>query len=91
VNAVVGESTGQVRLLDDEYATQASANAADAFELLRDAAVDPHAIVLDGELSQKVLDVAAQRGLNHVVAASLGDFVKRPTSVRVRTAADLAV
>lgn len=91
VAAVVGESTGQVRLLDDEYATQGSASAADAFELLRDAAVDPHAVVLDGELSQKVLDVAAQRGVDHVVAASLGEFVKRPTSVRVRTADALGV
>ncbi|WP_227134538.1 DNA primase DnaG [Halorubellus salinus] len=91
VSAVVGESTGTVRLLDDEYAVQADASAADAFELLRDAAVDPHAVVLDGELDQKVLDVAAQRGVDHVVAADLGDFVKRPTSVRVRTATDLAV
>jgi len=91
VTAVVGESTGQVRLLDEEYATQGSASAADAFELLRDAAVDPHAVVLDGELSQKVLDVAAQRGVDHVVADSFGDFVKRPTSVRIRTADELAV
>ncbi|MFC6952716.1 DNA primase DnaG [Halorubellus litoreus] len=91
VSAVVGEHTGTVRLLDGEYAVQADASAADAFELLRDAAVDPHAVVLDGELDQKVLDVAAQRGVDHVVAAELGDFVKRPTSVRVRTAADLAV
>jgi DNA primase len=91
VTAVVGDATEQVRLLDDEYAVQGSASAADAFELLRDAAVDPHAVVLDGELSQKVLDVAAQRGVDHVVAASLGEFVKRPTSVRIRTADDLGV
>lgn len=88
VTAVVGESTGQVRLLDGEYAARGSASAADAFELLRDAAVDPHAVVLDGELSQKVLDVAAQRGVDHVVADGLGDFVKRPTSVRIRTGDD---
>jgi hypothetical protein len=91
VTAVVGESTGQVRLLDDEYAAQGTANAADAFELLRDAAVDPHAVVLDGALSQRLLDVAAQRGVDHVVADSFGDFVKRPTSVHVRTADELAI
>jgi len=78
-------------LLDDEYGELASASASDAFELLRDAAVDPHAVVVDGELTQRVLDVAAQRGVDHVVAASFGDFVKRPTSVRIRTADDLAV
>ena len=91
VRVVVGDGTGEVRLLDDEYGELASASASDAFELLRDAAVDPHAVVVDGELTQRVLDVAAQRGVDHVVAASFGDFVKRPTSVRIRTADDLAV
>jgi len=91
VQAVCGEGAGEVRLLDDGYDVLASAGADGAFELLRDAAVDPHAVVLDGELTQRVLDVAAQRGVDHVVATSHGDFVKRPTSVRVRTAEALAV
>jgi len=91
VRAVCGERTGEVRLLDEEYDTLGSAGADGAFELLRDAAVDPDAVVLDGELAQRVLDVAAQRGVDHVVATSHGDFVKRPTSVRVRTAEDLAI
>jgi len=46
----------------------------------------PTAVVVDGELDQRLLDVAAQRGVDQVVAASTGEFVKQPTSVRVRTA-----
>jgi DNA primase len=85
---VLGERTGEVVLLDDEYGVLARASASDAFELVRDATADPHAIVVDDELSQRVLDVAAQRGVGHVVARSRGDFVKRPTSVRIRTGED---
>ena len=54
--------------------------------MLAEAAKPPSAVVLDGELDQRVLDVAAQRGVGQVVAASTGEFVKKPTSVRVRTA-----
>ncbi|WP_435346296.1 DNA primase DnaG [Haloarchaeobius sp. HRN-SO-5] len=86
VEAVVGEGTGEVRLLDAEFGVVADGPATDAFDLVRDADEPPHAVVLDGELSQRVLDVAAQRGVDQVVAASLGEFVKRPTSTRIRTA-----
>ncbi|WP_256296936.1 DNA primase DnaG [Haloarchaeobius salinus] len=86
VEAVVATGTGQVRLLDDEFAAIAEGPASEGFDLVREAETVPHAVVLDGELSQRVLDVAAQRGVDHVVAASLGEFVKRPTGTRIRTA-----
>lgn len=83
--AVVGEGSGRVRLLDAEYGVLSSADAGEAFELLVDAETVPAAVVVDAELDQRLLDVAAQRGVEHVVAASTGEFVKRPTSVRIRT------
>ncbi|WP_435359459.1 DNA primase DnaG [Haloarchaeobius sp. DFWS5] len=89
VAAVIGDATGQVRLLDAEFEVLDDGDAEDAFDLVRDAATVPFAVVVDGELSQRVLDVAAQRGVDHVVARSLGEFVKRPTSVRIRTAEQL--
>jgi DNA primase len=89
VRDVVGESCGVVRLTDDSFETLAEAPADEAFERLRDADAVPYAVVIDGELAQRVLDVAAQRGVQHVVADSLGEFVKQPVDVRVRTAAQL--
>ncbi|MCT9097670.1 DNA primase DnaG [Haloarchaeobius sp. HME9146] len=85
VAAVLGDASGEVRLLDDEWDVLAADDAEEAFELVRDADEVPHAVVLDGELSQRVLDVAAQRGVDHVVAREFGEFVKRPTTVRIRT------
>jgi len=87
--AASAEGEGVVRLLDDSFETLSEAPADEAFERLRDADPVPYAVVVDDELSQRVLDVAAQRGVQHVVAASLGEFVKQPVDVRVRTAAQL--
>ena len=86
---VIGDDTGQVRLLDETFGVLAEGAAEEAFELLDDAGAVPAAVVLDGELTQRVLDVAAQRGVPQVVAASEGEYVKQPTAVRVRTAAEL--
>jgi DNA primase len=89
VRAVVGDETGRVRLLDAEFDAVATGDADDAFDLVADADDDVVAVVLDGESTQRILDVAAQRGVDQVVAASTGEFVKQPTSVRVRTADQL--
>ncbi|WP_255197185.1 DNA primase DnaG [Halorarius litoreus] len=89
VAAVIDDGTGRVRLLSETFDTLAEGDASEAFDLLRDADAVPAAVVLDGEVSQRLLDVAAQRGVDQVVAASEGEFVKKPTSVRVRTVDEL--
>jgi 5S rRNA maturation endonuclease (ribonuclease M5) len=89
VRAVVGGDTGRVRLLDEAFGSIRSGDAEEAFALVEEADEPPAAVVLDGALDQRLLDVAAQRGVGQVVAARTGEFVKQPTSVRVRTAEDL--
>ena len=89
VRAIVEGKTGSARLLDAEFRSVAGGDAGEAFDLVADATEPPAAVVLDGEVDQRLLDVAAQRGVEQVVAASTGEFVKQPTSVRVRTAAQL--
>ncbi|MFB6297224.1 MAG: DNA primase DnaG [Salinirussus sp.] len=82
------EGTGQVRLLDEEFAVAAETDADAAFDAIADAETAPAAVVVDGTLTQRVLDVAAQRGVAQVVAARNGSFVKQPTGVRVRSTAE---
>lgn len=86
VEAVVGGGTGQVRLLDGDFDVLDESGADAAFDAIEGADQGPHTVVVDGNLSQRVLDVAAQRGVPQVVARGEGEFVKRPTGVRVRTA-----
>jgi len=89
VEAVVGAGTGLARALDGDWGVLAEGPAADAFDLLESMETAPAALVIDGSLPQRVLDVAAQRGVEQVVCASEGEFVKQPADVRVRTAAEL--
>ena len=86
VEAVVDGETGTVRLLDASFGTLAEAAAENAFEAVESAEETPYAVVIDGTLSQRVLDVAAQRGVEQAVAAELGEFVKQPAGVRIRAA-----
>jgi hypothetical protein len=83
------DATDVVRLLDDDLSVLIEDDASRAFEALRDAEGAPRIVVLDGEISQRIVDVASQRGVSEVVGASAGEFVKQPTSVRVRTFADV--
>jgi len=86
VEAVVDADSGEVVLLDSEFQELASAPASEAFDTVADADVTPTTVVLDGELDQRLLDVAAQRGVEQIVPRSTGEFVKQPTGVRIRTA-----
>ncbi len=86
VQAVVDTGSGEVVLLDDEFSELASAPADEAFDAVADADRPPATVVLDGELDQRLLDVAAQRGVEQIVPRSTGEFVKQPTGIRIRTA-----
>jgi len=90
VRSVIDGEAGTVRLLDGSFELREETGVDGAFEAIRDAEDAPFAVVLDGELTQRILDVAAQRGVEHVVSRSTGEFVKRPVDVRVRTAEQLA-
>ncbi|ELZ33370.1 DNA primase [Halogeometricum pallidum JCM 14848] len=89
VREVVEAGSGTVRFLDEELATVDERDAAEAFDAIRDAETPPHTVVLDGEFDQRLADVSAQRGVGHAVAASTGEFVKKPVSVRVLAAEQL--
>jgi DNA primase len=78
--------TGRVRLLDADLAILGEAPVEDAATAVAEAETTPHAVVVDGVLDQRLLDVLAERGVAEAVARETGEFVKRPVEVRVRTA-----
>jgi DNA primase len=88
VRAVIGEETGTARLLSDSFELLAEVDAEELVATL-ETADEAFALVFDGELTQQMLDVAAQRGLDHVVVQATGEFVKQPVGTRVLTAEQL--
>lgn len=89
IEAVIEASAGTVRLLDDEFTVLAETDAEDAFTAIEDAAEVPHTVVLDGSVTQRLLDVSAQRGVGRIIGAETGEFVKQPASVRVHGPEDI--
>jgi DNA primase len=89
VEAVVGGETGLARALDADWERVDERPADETFDMLESLSDPPAALVVDGTLPQRTLDVAAQRGVGQVVCAREGEYVKQPTDVRVRTAAEL--
>jgi DNA primase len=87
IGAVIDQRSGHVRLLDEGLNAIGESEADDAFDAVANAEHIPATVLLDGELDQRLLDVAAQRGVGQIVARSEGQFVKKPASVRVRTVA----
>lgn len=83
VREVVGKHAGVVRLLDEELETLREAPATQAYEAV-DGSDGAHALVLDGELDQRTLDVAAEHDFQHAVARETGEFVKQPALPHVR-------
>jgi hypothetical protein len=85
IDAVIGTDSDSVRLLDSELTILTEGEATDVVSLVADCEPVPQTVVLDDTCSQKVLDVAAQRGVEVVIATGDGEYVKQPTSVQVRT------
>ncbi len=91
VQEVVDAESGLARLLDDDFGILAEIDADDAFDAVEDAADAPYAVVVDGRITQRLLDVAAQRGVGQLFGREVGDFVKKPLGTRVLTVGDLPV
>ncbi|MEF8973510.1 MAG: DNA primase DnaG [Haloarcula sp.] len=84
IEAVIQTHSGTARLVDEDAALLAEGDAEDVVSLLESAEEVPRTVVIDDDCTQKLLDVAAQRGVGVVVAAGHGEYVKQPTAVQVR-------
>jgi len=84
IEAVIQNHSGAARLVDEDATLLAEGDADDVVSLLEAAEEVPRTVVIDSDCTQKLLDVAAQRGVGVVVAAGHGEYVKQPTAVQVR-------
>jgi hypothetical protein len=90
-HVVAVRDTGTIRLLDAEHDLLRERPMEDAFDAIEGADPVPTTVVLDGTLTQRLLDVASQRGVGQVIARGTGEFAKQPTDVRVRLTEEFAL
>lgn len=89
VSEIIESESGHARLLDADAHPLSEVPLENAFEAIADADTVPSAIVLDGQLDQRLLDVAAQRGVERIISREQGQFTKRPADVRLTLAEEL--
>lgn len=91
VQEIINTESGAARLLTADLGVLTEVSVDDAFDAVEAADTAPYAVVIDGQISQRLLDVAAQRGVNELFGREVSDFVKRPIGTRVRTVGDLSI
>lgn len=73
----------KARLLDSDGNTIGEVEVGSLVDALRDAENGVESTVLDGIITQRLLDVAADRGVNDLAGAGTGEIVHRPASVEI--------
>ena len=61
----------------------------DLVSTLKDYKDEVKTVVFDGVVTQRILDIAADKGIERLIGAKVGSVTKRPASVKVLTAASL--
>jgi DNA primase len=84
------ENASRCLIVGEDYAVVGEAPIKDMIEAVSALTAPAKAIVFDGIVSQRVLDVAQEKGIGTVVGSRLGPIGKVPEQVRVFTKADLA-
>jgi len=84
------ENSSRCLFVGEDDAVVGEAPVKEMIEAITGLATPAKAIVFDGIVSQRVLDVAEEKGIGTVIASRLGPVGKIPEQIRVFTKADLA-
>ncbi|MDL5503101.1 MAG: DNA primase, partial [Candidatus Methanoperedens sp.] len=56
---------------------------------LKDANGNIKSIVFDGVITQRIVDIAAEKGIENLIGAKMGNIVKSPVSIHIETSNQL--
>jgi len=82
-------ASSKARLLADDGSVIEEVAVKDLANKLKDSQGKISSIVFDGVVTQRILDIAADRKITRVIGAKLGNIAKQPTGVEIWTRDDL--
>lgn len=83
-------NTSKARLLSEAGAVLKEIHVSKLADTLKEEAEAVKAVVLDGIITQRVLDLAVEKNITSVVGVKLGNIAKLPTNVEILTKDDLS-
>jgi hypothetical protein len=73
------------RLMDRNQNVLKEVAVRDLARELKESNGEVNGVIFDGVVTQRVLDIAADKGLEYLIGAKMGNVVKRPSCVKVLT------
>lgn len=81
--------TLSARLLDGGNNIISEVPVRDLASALKDANGNIASVVFDGVITQRIVDIAAEKGIANLIGAKMGNVVKSPASIHIETSSDL--
>ena len=81
--------TLSARLLDSRDKVVKETTVRDLVNTLKEDSGDVKSVIFDGVVTQRILDIAVERGIENLIGVKIGNVAKAPTSVNVLTARSL--
>jgi len=79
------EGSGNAEILDDALNTLNEIKVEKLYDELKNVEKDAYAVIFDGVISQRLVDISASKGIRNLVAFKASEIVKRPDKLRIIT------
>lgn len=79
------EGTGNAEVLDDALNILKEVKVENLYDELKKVNNNVYAVVFDGVISQRLIDISKKKGLKHIVAVKISEVVKKPNQIKVLT------
>jgi DNA primase len=77
------------RLIDDQSHIISEVPVRDLANALKDSNGNIKTVVFDGVITQRIVDIAAEKGIETLIGAKLGNLIKSPASMHIETSSEL--
>ncbi|MDP2768192.1 MAG: DNA primase DnaG [Candidatus Methanoperedens sp.] len=81
--------TLSARLIDEQNNVISEVPVRDLANALKDSNGNVKSVVFDGVITQRIVDIAAEKGIKTMIGAKMGNLVKSPASIHVETSSEL--
>src|SRR5690606_34993013 len=79
------EGSGNAEILDDALNILKEVKVENLYDELKKVQNNVYAVVFDGVISQRLIDIAREKGLKHIVAVRMSEVVKKPNQIKIIT------